>query len=542
MYAVVDGQRYDIELYNYSNKEIAVAQSSGTLPYIRFKLKDVKDQSRVLTVGKTISLYFSTSDAKNVLTVANDSVYEENGQTFVYVKTNSSEKERREVEIGKSDSNYTEVVSGLKEGELVYYASDAVTPGNYTEYTVALDSYSDEGTVESGDIKVEDLNSVSYTAPCDGRFAEFNVEKDQEVKKGDVLFVINSGGGSAAVKEIDVQIQEENETYNSSVADYNEQIQELTNQINDYRNGKVATSTDAENTLYMAEQLTCQRNVVSYNKELLSYTHSNTISELSKKKEKLNKDNDGSGKITVRAEQDGTVLSVDASSDAAVKEGASVVTVSGDGAKIIAFSLSEGKLAVNQEVTFVSNSNEHEKVTGVCVGNSGDSAKVYVTTDADDEVHVTKSGSADELKYYVKFDDESLYAKAKSYKIRYPKKEFENVVMVPTNMIYHETSKASANEYDYVWLVEDGELVKQYVTLGDANKSKTIILTGLSEGDVIAKETAGKTTPDSSTDGDSDSGGDSGGMVDDSDGADSGSSDNDGGVDGGSDDSGDIEG
>lgn len=509
MYAVVDGQRYDIELYNYTNQEIAVAQSTGSLPYIRFRLKDVKDQSKVLTVGNSVALYFSTSDAKNVLTIANDSIYEENGQTFVYVRSDSSEKERRDIETGKSDSNYTEVVSGLKEGELVYYASDAVMPGDYTEYTVALDSYTDNGTIKSDNINIEDLNSVSYTAPCDGRFTQLNVEKGQAVKKGDLLFVIDSGGGSAAVKEIDVQIQEENERYNSSVSEYDEQINSLTKQIERYRNGRVATDTDAENTLYMAEQLTCQINVVSYNKELLAHTHSNTINSLSKKKEKLNKNNDGNGNISVYADQDGTVLSVDASSDAAVKEGASVVTVGGGGEKIVSFSLSEGRLAVNQKVTFVFNSNERERVTGVCVGNSGDSSRVYVTTDADGEVHITKSGASDTLKYYVTFDDESMYEKAKAYKVLYPKSSYENVVMIPTNMIYHEASKTNSSEYDYVWLLQEGELVKQYVTLGSAAQSKTIILTGLSEGDVIAKETGGKSQSRSSKSSDSENSEDS---------------------------------
>ena len=63
-------------------------------------------------MGNTVSLYFSTSDAKDVLTVGNDSIYEENNQKFVYVKTDSSEKERRDIETGASDNNYTEVVSG----------------------------------------------------------------------------------------------------------------------------------------------------------------------------------------------------------------------------------------------------------------------------------------------------------------------------------------------------------------------------------------------------------------------------------------------
>lgn len=517
MYAVVDGQRYDIELYNYTNQEIAVAQSMSSLPYIRFRLKDVKNQSKVLKVGNSVSLYFSTSDAKNVLTVSNDSIYEENGQTFVYVKTDTSNKERRDIETGVSDNNYTEVVSGLKEGELVYYASDAVMPGDYTEYTVALDSYTDSGSISSDSFSVEDLNSVTYTAPCDGRFTELNVEKDQEVKKGDVLYVIDSGGGSAAVKDIDMQIEEENSSYSTSLEEYNSQIGELNTSIENYKKGIVATDTDVDNTLYMAEQLTCQRNVVSYNKDLLNYTHNKTISELKANREKLNKNNDGSGKISVYAEQDGTVIEVSASTDAAVTEGQNIVTVGSNGNKIIAFSLSEGRIGVNQTVTLVSNKDERSKVTATCVGTSGDSSKAYVSTDADGEVHVVKTGGSDELKYYVKLEDESLYEKAKSYKISYPKKSYENVVMIPTNMVYHETSKVNTNEYDYVWLILDGEIVKQYVTLGDASKTKTIILTGLSEGDVVAKETASKSSSRSSSDS---SGADESGSADSSDNSD----------------------
>ena len=189
MYTVINGKQYDIVPYNYTNQEIAVAQSKSSLPYTRFKLKGVKDADKILSVGNTVSLYFSTSDAKDVLTVGNDSIYEENNQKFVYVKTDSSEKERRDIETGASDNNYTEVVSGLKEGDLVYYASDAVMPSDYTEYTVALDSYTKTATVKSDSFSVEDLNSVSYTAPCDGRFTSLNVKKGQKVKKGDVLFV-----------------------------------------------------------------------------------------------------------------------------------------------------------------------------------------------------------------------------------------------------------------------------------------------------------------------------------------------------------------
>ena len=68
----------------------------SSLPYTRFQLKGVKNPEKILKVGNSVSLYFSTSEAKNVLTVGNDSIYEENGQSFVYIKTDTSDSHLRQ--------------------------------------------------------------------------------------------------------------------------------------------------------------------------------------------------------------------------------------------------------------------------------------------------------------------------------------------------------------------------------------------------------------------------------------------------------------
>lgn len=486
MYTVVNGKKYDIVEYTYSNQEIAMAQSMQSMPYSRFQLKDAKNIKDILTVGNSVSLYFSTSDAKNVLTVGKDSIYDENGQTFVYVKTETSQKERRNVETGASDANYVEVVSGLSEGELVYYASDAVMPSEYMEYKVALDSYTK--TTGTEDFSVKDLESTSYTSPCDGRFVSLDVKKGDKVKKGDLLFVIDSGGGTAAVKDIELQIQDENQNYSDNLQEFDDQIIEFNKQIEHYQKTK-ATPTDAENTLYMAEQLMCQRNVAQFNKELVTYMHNIRINKLTAQKEKLNKNNDGTGKISVYAEQDGKVLSVEANTDVAVSEGQAVCSIGGNENNILALKISEGTLGINQTVTIVNKSNDKEKINGTIVGTSGDSARSYIQTDSDGNIHVTKCNGDGELLYYIKPDDDVVFSKAKYYKISYPTVSYENVVMIPNNMLYQEASKKNSAVYDYVWLIKGDEIVKQYVTLGEATKNDTIILTGLKEGDVIAKET-----------------------------------------------------
>lgn len=147
MYTVIDGKRYEIETYDYTNQELAVAQSMSSVPDVRFRLKD--GNKSLLKAGSTLSLYFTTSELINVLIIGNDSLYEENGKTFVYVKTENSDKERRDITIGESDDNYTQVVDGLKEGELVYYLSDSIMPASYVEYEVTLGNFTKSGTSKS---------------------------------------------------------------------------------------------------------------------------------------------------------------------------------------------------------------------------------------------------------------------------------------------------------------------------------------------------------------------------------------------------------
>ncbi len=497
MYTVIDGKRYEIETYDYTNQELAVAQSMSSIPDVRFKLKD-GDKS-LLKAGNTLSLYFTTSEITNVLVIGNDSLYEENGKTFVYVKTENDDKERRDITIGESDDNYTQVVEGLKEGELVYYLSDSIMPANYVEYEVSLGNFTKSGT--SRKFSMEDRNMVVYSAPCEGYFNTFDLVEGQEIKKGDLLFSIDSGGGSAEVKEIDMEIAEENSSYNETIAEYDEQIKTLSKQISDWKSGKFPDKTaspgDAEeNTLYMAEQLTCQKQIVSYNKQIATINHNANIASLNKQREKLNKNNDGSGNISVYAEQDGLVKSIAVSTDVKLEEGQNIVSVGSEEDVIMALTLESddgsdaGSLKFNQTVTIINNTDDSIKFQGKCIGTTANSSRVYITTDKDGEVHVTKSSGTETTKYFIEVENEKFYEQPKTYFVKYAKESLENVVSIPVNMIYHEVEKTSGREYDYVWKVMDGQLVKQYITIGSGDDTQKTILSGLTVGDVIAKETA----------------------------------------------------
>jgi hypothetical protein len=262
----------------------------------------------------------------------------------------------------------------------------------------------------------------------------------------------------------------------------------------------------SENTLYMVEQLTCEINIAKYNQQLAKITYDTTVSPLIAQRDKLNENNDGNGNISVYAESDGTIQKVYVSTGYSLTEGDKIVAIGSDENQILSSTLesesnsksgsssssddsSTGTLLVNQSVTLTSTSDDSKKLTGKCIGNSGDSQKSYITT-IDDKVYITSCSGSDTMKYYIQVDDESFYSSPKGYKISYAKLSLEQIVTIPKNMLYHESDKTSGKEYDYVWKIVDDEIVKQYVTKGEENNSSYCILSGLSEGDVLAKETA----------------------------------------------------
>ena len=87
-------------------------QSEGQLPSMTvtdFQLRQ----------GMTVTVSIIISEATDVIIVPNGAVSSEGGQYYVEVVSASGETEKRAVQIGISDWQYTEITDGLREGEQV---------------------------------------------------------------------------------------------------------------------------------------------------------------------------------------------------------------------------------------------------------------------------------------------------------------------------------------------------------------------------------------------------------------------------------------
>ena len=68
----------------------------------------------------TADVTFVTDSVEDVLYVSRKAVFEEDGKTCVYRKTENGGMETVEVETGFTDMSHVEIKSGLSEGDTVY--------------------------------------------------------------------------------------------------------------------------------------------------------------------------------------------------------------------------------------------------------------------------------------------------------------------------------------------------------------------------------------------------------------------------------------
>ncbi len=90
-------------------------------------------QNAQLRDGLTVTVTISVAQAFDVLVVPNSAVMTQAGQSFVEVITGEGMTEMREVETGLSDWQYTEIVSGLTEGEQINVPRN-VAPDSESEF------------------------------------------------------------------------------------------------------------------------------------------------------------------------------------------------------------------------------------------------------------------------------------------------------------------------------------------------------------------------------------------------------------------------
>ncbi len=519
IYTVKNGEKVLLSEYEYLPEELMTAQGRGIDPQLRMKFAT---NEAMPEVGSNVPVFFQRELIDEVLIVGNDSLYQDDQGDFVYVKTDVG-RELRYVELGASDTLYTEVVSGLTEGDMVYYSSDSILPEGYEEYTVSYDDYLVTG--KSDFYTIKDTARRKYYSEQEGQIESVAATQGEEISSGDLVCVIRTNEGSATLTQMYNQIinfkashvtnleainkaisEKETEIEAAYIARQEASQKEDTPTIAEPPNGNVpvATSTDGVPTAtpgdaekqeepvspYLYEELCCQLEVLKLNKELQELNYVYQLSDMESAYSKASCNNDGTGAINIYAQASGKLANTNIKAGKTVEIGDRLFNIEIPSKSVVEMR-SEKTLYVNQQIEFVKGDSSYK---GTVIGISGNDGSVYFT-DINNRVYISSNSGKQNVSYFVKMENESFYDLKNDYVAKYPITLVTDTVVLPKDMVYYEEKvKAGVGtvQYRYVWKLVEGELVKQYVQC--MGTGDTICITsGVKEGDVLARELSERT-------------------------------------------------
>ena len=214
-YIMSDGKKYPVEEYAYTQAELSYAKNVNRYPRVRFRVKGLTQEA-----GSVVPIYFTKNSCTDVLAVGNDSVYQEGEVYYCYVQDSEGQRERRELELGVRDSLYSEVKSGLSEGEQVLYDNKAVMPAKYKEYQVKPGVYTEEAETEYyGLLETEHKIRLAETT---GSVQEVKVSAGASVTKGQELLTIAIPSGKGEQAEQKNTITDIEQGHKASLAEFDE--------------------------------------------------------------------------------------------------------------------------------------------------------------------------------------------------------------------------------------------------------------------------------------------------------------------------------
>ena len=482
-YVIVDGEKYDVTESQYTSEVLVLSKINNRYP-------DVCVESRekpFLTAGQMYPVYFEKTKADHTLVVGKDSIYKDGDTRYVYVKNDEGGREKRIITTGESDENYTQVIEGLKEGELVYYNSTDQVPTKYSKYTVTRSDFdiANYGVQYSR----SDAGTITETCDYEGQIVSVNVKQDDTVEKGMLLYVVDTGEGKAAITEAKNAIDSENESYAQKIADYDKQVKDLSEENN--------RQDEKPDTAYDEQQLKLNLQLLDLQKKLAGADHTYQLSRLQSAYDSISAGNDGKGNISVYAKNDGKVSKVSVKAGDNVEEGADILQITGNSTDVLLVQVKESnsykvyKDNIADVGERVSLELDGTTIYGSCIGFAGygrQAQKGYINQD-DKGVHIT--GNTDSgygnAAFYIKLDNGIPDDLTRASAVKFSYVSFKKVVVVPTSIIHKQVNPMDKDDISYyVWKIDGDSVVKQPVILSDyTSGSNTLVLYGIDEGDEI---------------------------------------------------------
>lgn len=208
IYAMVDGKRYEVTYEVMEKEEYASLKKLNDVVYSKFYLNDPNDE---IPMGKFVSLILVEDSRENVLAIPSDVIRKNGSEYYCYV-FDGTDNLVQNITVGLTDGMYTEVLSGLSEGDKVLMENEVTAKGK----TAILEKGSVSGEFSSyGMLYYPATEWISNPAKYGTAYIkEICVEQFQQVEAGQELAKIEVVSEDVTVSRLQRKIQRQQERLN----------------------------------------------------------------------------------------------------------------------------------------------------------------------------------------------------------------------------------------------------------------------------------------------------------------------------------------
>ncbi len=537
-YVYIDGEYEELEEYPYTSVELAAIETRGLYPPKRYVLREHPER---LSVGEDLPLLCGEKMNANILYVNEDGLHQDSEGYYVYV-SNNGVKEFRRVEVGLKGYGAVEVLSGLQEGELVYYNPRGLAPASFIEIPVQRRNYGSTLGIES--IEKAEQVVCQYLSDYEGKIGEVYVENGSFVKKGDPIFTIITDQGAANIKDLRNRLTDLEQQYKLTQESFDKQeknireakendekamilelteISKMKNASDDIYKNKSSQDNEGvseeesegnEENYGMPEftddefnrQVEEVKRLHSYEQSALDLKLEQLVLERQRTEKeynfnreqcqaalsKITKNNNGQGVITMSAQADGEVFFDKLEADMIVETGTYLYRISERREDVYAVKLiGTVKPGHTASLYFPE---EDKTIDGKIVGISS-SEQIYVTSTEENTYLTVSEGQATPRIVYVAFEGLNGEEILDKNNVMIHDSLVEDVFVLPVEVINIEVTSSELGEGEariYFWIRRGDSLIKQYVRvqdLGFLGKSEIFVTSGLQDGDIVIQET-----------------------------------------------------
>lgn len=205
IYAVIDGRRCEVEYVPIESEEYTRLTTQGEDVYSTLYLKG---EAENVSVGDYVAVVVIRQRREHALSVPAEAVHKDESGSYVYI-LDGDKNVYTSVRAGMSDGVYTEILSGIGEGDVVRLDQGR----QYGDQQVEVEMGSFHSDYSASGYMIYPSGVVVQNPIAHGTvyFQEFQTSLYQHVEKGDVIATVRVAADEIGMQRLTLQLQREME-------------------------------------------------------------------------------------------------------------------------------------------------------------------------------------------------------------------------------------------------------------------------------------------------------------------------------------------